>query len=72
MDEIPKINEFSKMKWKTALGSDTELESIMDICNKFVGKGAKLFIGTDSFATSYKITFATVICVYGRGISSKR
>lgn len=71
MDEIPAINEFSKMEWKSASGDDVDLESIVRICSRFVNKGAKLFIGTDSFAASHKITFATVICVYGRGISSK-
>ena len=30
-----------------------------------------MFIGSDSFTTSSKINFATVICVYGRGISSR-
>tara|TARA_A100001015_G_C15037252_1_gene737129 strand:- start:3283 stop:3786 length:504 start_codon:yes stop_codon:yes gene_type:complete len=71
MDEILKINEFSNLKWKNASGLQCDLPHIIEVCKKFVRKGSKIFIGSDSFATSERINFATVICVYGCGISSK-
>ena len=73
MDEVrlKNQNEFDSYNWRSANGDIVTLSQIIQTCKKFIPKGSKIFIGSDSFATNTKINFATVICVYGRGISSK-
>lgn len=73
MDEVHLKNqsEFDSYNWCSASGKNVTLSQIIQTCKKFIPKGSKIFIGSDSFATNTKINFATVICVYGRGISSK-
>ena len=68
---LKRKREFNSYNWRAASGEGVTLSEIIQTCKKFIPKGSRVFIGSDSFATNSKINFATVICVYGRGISSK-
>ena len=68
---LKRKNEFNSYNWCSANGDDVSLSQIIETCKIFIPQGSRIFIGSDSFATSTKINFATVICVYGRGIISR-
>ena len=57
--------------FKTGSGQNASLEEIKSICKDYVSKGAKIFVGTDSFMSNKKVCFATVICLHGNGNKGK-
>tara|TARA_B100000700_G_C15009233_1_gene840081 strand:+ start:20 stop:502 length:483 start_codon:yes stop_codon:yes gene_type:complete len=57
--------------FKTGSGQNASLEEIKSICKDYVSKGAKIFVGTDSFMSKKKVCFATVICLHGNGNKGK-
>ena len=57
--------------WTT--GSDVKIDfyEILKIIKQHIQKGAKMFIGSDSFISSQKVCFASAVCLYGGGEVSR-
>lgn len=60
-----------KTKWNTGSHTTKTIHEVVEIAKNYISKGAKIFIGSDSFKTNKKITFATAICLYGESSPSR-
>lgn len=60
---------FEKVKWFTGSKEFINFSEILKISKESVYKNSKIFIGTDSFVSSEKVTFASAICLHGNNIS---
>jgi predicted RNase H-related nuclease YkuK (DUF458 family) len=60
-----------RLDWISGSGKKTNFEEIIKISKHSIKKGSKVFIGSDSFITKKKVNFATAICLYGGGASSR-
>ncbi len=65
------MDDLQKLNWFQGNGNKVEFVEIINICKKFVRKGSKIFIGTDSFKSKKNTNFATAICLYGSGNQSR-
>tara|TARA_R100001509_G_C4879085_1_gene219461 strand:- start:2496 stop:2978 length:483 start_codon:yes stop_codon:yes gene_type:complete len=59
------------LNFKTGSGNNISLEEMISICQDYISKGAKIFVGTDSYMTKSKVCFASVICLHGNGNKGK-
>jgi predicted RNase H-related nuclease YkuK (DUF458 family) len=57
--------------WNTGSHTTKSFEEVVEIVKTYISNGAKIFIGSDSFKTSKKITFASAICLYGKESPSR-
>jgi len=53
------------LNWFAGIGSAVAFEEIIKIIKQSIGKGSKIFIGSDSFMTRKQVKFATAICLHG-------
>ena len=53
------------LKWFTADGAPTNLVKIIQIARSYVEQNGKIYVGTDSFISKSKVTFASTICLHG-------
>ena len=53
------------LKWFTADGAPTNLVIIIQIARSYVEQNGKIYVGTDSFISKSKVTFASTICLHG-------
>jgi len=51
--------------WHTGSHTTESFKRIIKIAKSYIENGAKVFIGSDSFISNHKITFATAICLQG-------
>ena len=63
--------ELLKLKWDTGKDTEIEFDNVTDIIKEHLSKGAKVFIGTDSFISKSRTNFATAICLYGGDYPSR-
>lgn len=52
-------------KWVSGSGCKVDFYEILNILKIHTTKGAKIFIGTDSFISNQRVCFASAICLYG-------
>ena len=52
-------------RWITGSGQLLDFYEILNILKFHTLRGAKIFIGTDSFASHKEVCFASAICLYG-------
>lgn len=54
-----------KKSWVT--GSDRQIDfyELLKLIREYVKKGAKIFIGSDSFISREKVCFASAVCLHG-------
>ena len=57
--------------WVTGSGKAIIFPDLVQLSESYITKGAKVFIGSDSFVSNRKICFATAICLYGGDQSSR-
>ena len=57
-------------KWSTGSGVYISKAAMILKIKERISSGSKLFIGTDSFISNDKITFASALCIYGESKSS--
>ena len=57
-------------KWSSGSGVDIPQAEIISKIKRCLDGGSKLFVGTDSFISGDKITFASALCVYGENRDS--
>lgn len=51
--------------WSTGSGRKVGFSEIINQIKTCVARGGKIFIGSDSFISKRKVTFATAICLHG-------
>lgn len=51
--------------WRTGDGITTPFEEMLEIIKDHVNKNGLIYIGTDSFISKNKCTFASAICLHG-------
>lgn len=57
--------------WHTGSNSRIKFEEIKDIVLEYVDRGAKVYIGSDSFITQGKVCFASTICLHGPSLGGR-
>ena len=57
--------------WITGSDRSIDFYEILKILKAHTLKGAKIFIGTDSFINGQKVCFASAVCLYGGGTPSR-
>jgi len=53
------------LKWFTGNGEPTNLIKIIQTAKDYVKKNGKVYVGTDSFISQKKVTFASTVCLHG-------
>lgn len=51
--------------WTTGSGETIDFSEMLDAVESYVGRGGKIFIGTDSQLGSKGCTFVTAVCLHG-------
>ncbi len=57
--------------WHTGSGRTINFDKIKDIVLNYVERGAKIYIGSDSFITQGKVCFASTICLHGPSLGGR-
>ena len=57
--------------WHTGSNRQIKFEEIKDIILEYVDRGAKIYIGSDSFITQGKVCFASTICLHGPSLGGR-
>lgn len=57
--------------WTTGSNKAIDFYEILKITKEHLTKGAKIFIGSDSFITNSKVCFATAVCLYGSDLGGR-
>ena len=57
--------------WITGSGNSIDFYELLKILKSHVSKGAKIFIGSDSFNSHKKTCFASAICLHGGEMSNR-
>ena len=57
--------------WLTGSNLKTDFYEILKTIKEHTIKGAKIFIGTDSFISNKRVCFATAICLYGSPLGGR-
>ena len=57
--------------WVTGSGSQIDFYDLLNILKIHVSKGAKIFIGTDSFNSNSLTCFASAVCLHGGEMESR-
>ena len=52
-------------KWVTGSGNEIDFYDVLKHIRKYIKKGAKIFIGSDSFISREKVCFASAVCLHG-------
>ena len=51
--------------WHTGSNRQIKFDEIKNIVLEYIDRGAKIYIGSDSFITQGKVCFASTICLHG-------
>ena len=54
-----------KQNWVTGSDSEIDFYDLLKLTREYVRKGAKIFIGSDSFISREKVCFASAVCLHG-------
>ncbi len=54
-----------KKNWVTGSNQKIDFYDLLRLTRQYVQKGAKIFIGSDSFISRDKICFASAVCLHG-------
>lgn len=57
--------------WHTGSNLPIDLTKIKEIVVDYVNRGAKIYIGSDSFITQGKVCFASTICLHGTNMGGR-
>lgn len=57
--------------WYTGSNNPINLNDITEIIVDYVNRGAKIYIGSDSFITQGKVCFASTICLHGTSMGGR-
>lgn len=51
--------------WVTGAGEEIDFYDLLKLVREYVRRGAKIFIGSDSFISREKVCFASAVCLHG-------
>ena len=54
-----------KKRWVTGSDSEIDFYDLLNLTREYVQKGARIFIGSDSFISRQNVCFASAVCLYG-------
>lgn len=54
-----------KKSWVTGSDKQIDFYELLKLTREYVKKGAKIFIGSDSFISKEKVCFASAVCLHG-------
>lgn len=54
-----------KQNWVTGSNQQIDFYDLLRLIREYVQKGAKIFIGSDSFISKNKVCFASAVCLHG-------
>jgi predicted RNase H-related nuclease YkuK (DUF458 family) len=57
--------------WHTGSNHQIKFDEIKDIILEYVDRGARIYIGSDSFITQGKVCFASTICLHGPSLGGR-
>jgi len=57
--------------WHTGSSHSINFEKIKEIVLDYVERGARIYIGSDSFITQDKVCFASTICLHGSSMGGR-
>lgn len=58
-------------EWYTGSGHLLSFKKIKDIILEYLDRGARIYIGSDSFINKNKVCFASTICLHGTNIGGR-
>ena len=56
-----------KKNWVTGSNKKIDFYDLLRLTREYIQKGAKVFIGSDSFISQNKVCFASAVCLHGSG-----
>lgn len=62
---------FQNKNWYTGSNHKIEFSNIKDIILEYVDRGARIYIGSDSFTSQDKVCFASTICLHGPSLGGR-
>lgn len=57
--------------WHTGSNRQIKFPEIKDIVLEYLDRGARIYIGSDSFTTQDKVCFASTICLHGPSLGGR-
>ena len=57
--------------WHTGSNHQIKFDEIKDIILEYIDRGARIYIGSDSFITQGKVCFASTICLHGPSLGGR-
>ena len=57
--------------WHTGSNRQIKFDEIKDIILDYIDRGARIYIGSDSFITQGKVCFASTICLHGPSLGGR-
>ena len=65
------MSELKNKNWHTGSNLPIEFSNIKEIISDYVTKGARIYIGSDSFISQKRVCFASTICLHGPSIGGR-
>tara|TARA_R100000388_G_C7209344_1_gene142757 strand:- start:254 stop:736 length:483 start_codon:yes stop_codon:yes gene_type:complete len=62
---------FEEKNWNSGKQKNTSFAEIKKIITENTSKGAKVYIGTDSFKSKGNVCFATVVCLHSSNVGGR-
>jgi predicted RNase H-related nuclease YkuK (DUF458 family) len=60
-----------KKNWTTGSNQQIDFYEILKVMKEHIIRGARVFIGSDSFISSKKVCFASAVCLYGSDLGGR-
>ena len=60
-----------KQRWITGSNTEIDFYDLLKLTREHVQRGAKIFIGSDSFISRASVCFASAICLYGGDLGGR-
>ena len=65
------LNNMYDKNWHTGSNRQINFHEIKNIILEYLDRGAKIYIGSDSFITQDKVCFASTICLHGPSLGGR-
>jgi predicted RNase H-related nuclease YkuK (DUF458 family) len=59
------MDDLDQKKWITGSSENINFLDVIEMVRDYVTRGSRIFIGSDSFVSGKKTTFATTLCLHG-------
>jgi predicted RNase H-related nuclease YkuK (DUF458 family) len=62
---------FEEKNWNSGKQNQISFSEIKEIIRENIAKGAKVYVGTDSFRSKRKVCFASVVCLHSKATGGR-